>query len=319
MIIPDYQLMLDISYYQQALDWEYLKTWVRGFIFRALFGVWKDPKFRDHIKHAMDAGYDQMAAYAWFRPDESIKAQLEKLAEQLYGTPIKVVFIDVEQQGWTYLNLFPYFSPEKLSDLTWQYVSGLTTMNVTPAIYTRSSWVASYAKPLENWMYQYQTWLASYPFAKGRIALSWEELLAIYAPKKFSPYYMKYWNPENGQADAWQWSGDKFILPGIYKNVEKTASIPVDLNYVSNGLANLMKIGNTTPLPEVPSFETWLCLAAIGMKVRQTPFADGVDTTIRIKFNQTFPVYEKVYSDGRWWGKLGEGRWVALDWSRKIK
>lgn len=311
-------MILDISYYQQALDWENLKTWVNGFVIRSLFGVWKDPLFRDHVSHALDAGYDTLATYAWFRPDESIKMQLEKLGEQLYGTPIKVVFIDSEQHGRTYLNLPPIYSPEKLSDLVWQYVSGVKTLGIIPAHYTRSTWVSSYAKPLENWMYKYHCWLASYPFGKGRIALSWDEMLSMYAPKTFAPYYMKYWDTSKGEASAWQWSGDKFVLPGIYKDKNKTSNMPVDLNYFANDLVNLMNVGNAAPLPEDPPHETWICMALFGMKVRQTPFADGVDTTTRIKLNQKFSVYEKVQSDGYLWGRLGEGRWVALNWSRKV-
>ncbi|PKN85591.1 MAG: hypothetical protein CVU46_10500 [Chloroflexi bacterium HGW-Chloroflexi-8] len=318
MKIPGYQLILDISYYQQALDWSYLKTWVDGFVIRSLFGVWKDPMFRDHVSHAVDAGYESLATYAWLRPDESIKAQLDKLAEQLYGTPIKVVFVDVEQHGRTYLNLLPHYSPEKLSDLVWQYVSGIKTLGIIPAIYTRSTWVSTYARPLENWMYKFHCWLASYPFGRGRIALQWDDLLTRYAPKAFAPYYNKYWNTSNGEASAWQWSGDKFVLPGIYQNKQKSVGMPVDLNYFSTELTNLMTIGNAVPLPVDPVHETWVCLAAFGMKVRMTPFVDGVDTTIRVRFNQTFSVYEKVEGDGYTWGKLGEGRWVALNWSRRI-
>lgn len=320
MTIPNgYKLVLDASYYQQAFDFDKLKPWVSGFIFRSLFGVWKDPKFKEHTSRAVDAGYDRLATYAWMRPDENIKLQLERLGEQLYNSPIKVVAVDVEQHGITHFNFHPFYSPERLSDLAWQYISGLTTMGLVPAIYSRTTWIEAYAKPLWNWIFRYPVWMASYPFAKGRIALTWETLIERYAPKAFSPYLPKNWTASQGVVDAWQWSGDKFLLPGIYKNEAKTAGIAVDLNYVSDTFADMMKIGSfVPPLPE-PEHETWLCLAPLGMKVRQTPYASGVDTTIRIRFNEQFKVFWKVQSDGYLWGKLGEGRWTALSWSKKIK
>lgn len=315
-----YKLTLDISYYQQAMDWVYLKQYVDGFVFRVTYGVHKDTKFKEHVKNALDAGYTHLACYAWLRPDQNIKSQLDAIRDHLYGTPIKFVFVDLEQHGQGYLNLPPTYSGEVMSDKAWQMLSGLTTMGLTPAIYTRSTWIEAHARPMKTWMYRFPTWLASYPFASGRISLSWEELFERYAPKAFSPYYHSSWGSHLRKAQMWQWSGDKFVLPGVYADIMKSRNMPVDLNYTSNELFELFRVANdSNPLPEPPvqQYETWKNFSLLSMVVRNAPSKTATDTGARIRFNELFKVFEKVNADNLQWGKVAANAWVALNWSRK--
>jgi hypothetical protein len=245
---------------------------------------------------------------------------LDAVRDHIYGTPIKFVFVDLEQHGQGYLNLPPTYSSAVMSDKAWQMISGLTTMGVIPGIYSRSTWIESFAKDLKSWMYRYPVWFASYPFAPGRITLNWEELQAKYAPKIFSPYYNSTWDATLRQASMWQWSGDKFVLPGVFGDTLGTRSMPVDLNYTSNALFNLWKVaegGEPLPPPPVHQYEVWRCLAPLGMIVRDAPSRAGVDRGLRIKFNELMKVYDKVSAEGITWGRIGVNLWVGLNWSRK--
>jgi len=320
-MIDGYKLTLDISYYQQAMDWAYIKNFVDGFVFRVTYGTHKDTKFKEHVQKALDAGYTHLASYMWLRPDQNIKAQLDAVRDHLYGTPVKFVFVDLEQHGQGYLNFPPLYSGEVMADKAWQMISGLTTMGVTPGIYSRSTWIESYAKPLKNWMYRYPVWLASYPFAGGRISLSWEDLLDKYAPKIFSPYYIQNWGADLRKASMWQWSGDKFVLPGVFSDAYLKRNMPVDLNYTSNSLFEMWRVApdttGTVPQPPVYQYEVWRCLAPLGIVVRNSPTRNGTDTLLRIKFNETVKVYEKVTAEDILWGRIGTNMWMALSWSRK--
>lgn len=317
-MIDGYNLVCDCSYWTQALGWQELKPYVKGFIFRATYGIAPDTMFKTHLAGALDNGYDHIAAYAWFRPNQNVKQQLDVLREQLRDTPIKVVYADIEQSSMWYLDYLPRYDPTKLNDLIWQYMSGLPLLGIEPAVYSRATWIGSYCPAFADWMWRYPTWLASYPFDRTAVYLTWDQLLQIYAPKVFSPYYLKTWTFPKERTDVWQWSGDKFILPGVYGNVEKTKLMPIDLNYISDAAFGRMFIGEYTPPEPEPAYVWYQCFAAWGMKIRTAPLANAPDTGMRISYLTKFKVYETVNADGYEWGKLGDQKWTALNWSKKI-
>jgi len=78
-----------------------------------------------------------------------------------------------------------------------------------PIIYTGKWWWEPNMSPAPSWVGNYDFWIASYPYAAGRVDLTWEQL----------PSYLPTgWAPEvtNGRKPIiWQFSGDKFCLPGI--------------------------------------------------------------------------------------------------------
>ena len=312
-----YKLVIDCSYWQQALGFGEFKEYVKGVVFRSTYGTWKDKKFKEHVKGAIDFGYKHVATYSWFRPMQSVKAQIETVKMQIDNTPVDFVLADIEESSRISYDNFPRYSPEQLNDFAWQFVSGLETLGVKVGIYTRSTWVDKYCPKLVEWMYRYPVWLASYPFAKGRLAMSWRYLLDHYAPKVFSPYYVKSWGFAKDRTDMWQWSGDKFVLPGIYREEARLSLLPVDLNYASDEFFDLMQIRDEVILEPEP-YETYRNLATWGMKIRVAPSANAVDTNLRIPYFSTFKVYEKVVADGYTWGRISMGQWVALKWSIKV-
>lgn len=310
-----YGLVVDASYYQPKISFENLRETINGWVFRCTFGTTLDTRFKEHVRKAMEAGFTNISAYAWFRPDQDIKAQVSAVRSQLEGTPVKFVWIDCEQHGMTYMNFPPIFSPNTLLDKIYQFAEGLKTLGVEIGIYTRATWVTSYCKPLMTYMYKFPVWLASYPFGKGLVVLSWEMLIGAYAPKVFAPYFTPGWS--NRTADGWQWSGDKFVLPHIYARADMSLLSPSDLNYFSNSVIEKWKIGYISPAP-LEHYTLWRCMASLGMKVRTGPFITASDTGTRISFIQTFKVYEKASGLGYNWGRIGENQWVSLNWSKEV-
>lgn len=313
-----YRLMIDCSYWQQALGFGEFKDYVDGLIPRSTYGTWKDKKFKEHVKGAVDFGYKHIATFSWFRPMQNVKAQIDAVRQQLDGTPINFVWADIEESSRISYDTFPRYSPDQLNDLAWQFVSGLGTLGVKVGIYTRSTWVNSYCPKMVNWMYRYPVWLASYPFQKGRVYMSWREMLDKWAPKVFSPYYVKTWDFPKNRTSVWQWSGDKFVLPGIYQSEQRTKLTPIDLDYASEEVFQQMRILDGVPIPDPVPYVEYRCMAAWGMKVRVAPDPDAVDTGIRIHYQQKFKVFEETVYGGYKWGMIGSNQWVALNWSVKI-
>ena len=104
------KLIVDAAYHQDSIDFKLLKPHVDGFIFRANYGTYADPKFIQHVTKAVDAGFDHIGLYSFLRPDQDLKAQIDVLRSQLNAVPfIRFGASDQEQHGHTYLNL-PFLS-----------------------------------------------------------------------------------------------------------------------------------------------------------------------------------------------------------------
>lgn len=243
-MLPGYKLVLDVSHHQ-TFNYDLVKKYVDGFIIRFGFGISPDTlanKHYDGFKEKPCAGYQ------WFRPDQDVKAQIELVKVKTAGKDIKVFFSDQEQQGMYGVPLSTY-SPALLSDRARQHVEGLALHGFDMGIYSRATWISQYAKPMLEWITKYHMWLASWPYAKGAITTSWEELINYWAPKTFSPFYASDWPSTAKTAQAWQWSGDKFIVPGIYT----TQGVPrsADFNYVSDALFERFKTGEIIQPPVI--------------------------------------------------------------------
>jgi hypothetical protein len=314
------KLIVDAAYHQDKIDFGLLRPFVDGFIFRANYGTFADPKFVEHVNRAVDAGFKHIGLYSFLRPDQDIKAQIDVMRGQYNKVPfIRFTSSDQEQHGHTYLNLPPYYSPDKLSSLGHQHIEALATLGLRQSIYTRTTWVDSYAKPAYKWMQDYTVWLASWPYKTGVVYTDWQTLIDVYAPKAFAPYRTAESKKYALNVGLWQWSGDKFTLPGIYGAGGKLSA--VDLNFVSDDIFSLMETGTYSPPPTEEAHEIWKNnLAVLSMVVRDAPTTKGTDTKERIKLGQTFPVYEKKTADGYTWGRIDPtvSKWVALKWSAKV-
>ena len=77
-------------------------------------------------------------------------------------------------------------------------------------IYTRASFVKEYAPTMQVWLKDWDLWLAHYPYRPGRVSVSWEGLKAANLPSIPGPSIP----PNCREWKFWQFSGDKFVLPG---------------------------------------------------------------------------------------------------------
>lgn len=96
-------------------------------------------------------------------------------------------------------------------------------------IYTRTSFILEHARPMLSWLGEYPLWLAQYPYLRGTpVNLNWSDLNALITTSSGPtlPPGIPTWT-------FWQWSGDRFHLPGI-------SSYP-DLNVFNGDLASLKR------------------------------------------------------------------------------
>ncbi len=94
-------------------------------------------------------------------------------------------------------------------------------------IYTRASFVAEYAPQAASWLGNWPLWLAFYPYASGRVSVNWQTLKTHYLPPVAQPPLPAGCNDWH----FWQFSGDKFMLPGC--------QTPLDLNFYNGSRQEL--------------------------------------------------------------------------------
>jgi len=113
-----------------------------------------------------------------------------------------------------------------------------------PIIYTGNWWWQPNMSPPASWVGNYDFWLASYPYAAGRVDTIWQELTT------YIPDESRWVASISGgrRPRIWQFSGDKFWLPGI--------NGALDLNLFDGDEAALRQwAGLEPPPPPAPTLE----------------------------------------------------------------
>lgn len=240
-----YKLVMDVSHHQ-TFDYDLVKQHVDGFIIRAAFGKEPDSLFEKHYN-----GFKEKpcAVYQWFRPDQDVTAQIEVVKILCEGKNIRCAFSDQEQAG-RYNVPLSNFSAVFLNERAHEHISGLELHGFEMGIYSRATWISQFSPQMRDWMYDYNVWLASWPYAAGAVTTDWDILMNTWAPKVFSPFFTIDWPADKKRADAWQWSGDKFIVPGVFTRdgVPRSA----DFNFVSNALFEKFSRGEAAHPQEAP-------------------------------------------------------------------
>lgn len=231
-------VVIDISKWQWNLDYKGLKEHspVKAVVVKCSQGKIVDERSATHLA-GLQAVKMPAGVYHWYDPYVDVKDQLEVIRATLIKHPqVRFVTIDVEQYGYTYRNLPPIKDAQWLSDKIYSLVTGVKTLGVNVGIYTRALLILEKFKPMLNWLYDpsldISVWLASWPFDGTAVSTTWDALMSTWAPKTFLPYYSNNWPTDKRHADAWQWSGDKFLLPFIMNSNNKLSA--VDLNYFSD-------------------------------------------------------------------------------------
>lgn len=237
----DHALIADFSHWDGPdLDPKQMVSWVDMVILKAGEGVTPDDTFVANVQKFTDAGIP-CGAYWFFRSDPYVGQQLgswfkngakdmqfQAFAKALKYKKIYLTALDVEayinlrngntfDDGWISkpAHWFMDLIEETLSpNLTYTRKGQLTNV-----LYSANWFIKSYAPSMEMWTPDHLGWSASYPYAAGRVTCTWEEFYDKWLP----PANAKIPTLNCKQRPFWQFSGDKFILPGTHS--------PMDLNF----------------------------------------------------------------------------------------
>lgn len=299
---------IDVSRWQQSIDWDMLrKAGIEFAIIKYCQGdYFKDPKARDHYKGALSSGM-VIGSYHWVDPSikSSRQANTYKAMIDLY-TPSFMCF-DIEQ----YLRGTELISADRISgvsnDLMYNMQKAYPTNQFI--VYTNMYFVLGYAYPMTGWMGRYGLWYAQYPFSKYPIIkTSWENLKSYY-PNESKLTYPKGYPAHLRTWKFWQWSGDKFILPGI--------DTRVDLNYYNGTLEDLKTWTGGTCIPQPPAQSDnkfYEVTAKLGLNVR---IGAGLSYSILRTLPYRTIVNIKTISDGWGYSKEHDG-WMCMAWLKQV-
>ncbi len=228
-------LGVDVSHWNDVVDFETLS---RGGVSFAVVKISQGSQLRDgrRIQHhaaARRAGL-LTGGYHWCDPTHDPAAQVENFLRASDGLELDFFAVDVEQywrdwNEWSARKITRCLPPAQISRCARQVAEGIARHTAKPTlIYTRATFVQAYAAPMLEWLGQWEVWLAQYPYPRGRLSVDWETLRRDHLPVALAP------NLPRGVRDwrLWQFSGDRFILPGSNHQ-------PIDLNWYNGSLNDL--------------------------------------------------------------------------------
>lgn len=140
--------------------------------------------------------------YHVYEPIATAQQQIDCIASHLPADAELPLVLDVEidlQVSSAYL----------LNDVSNLLQLAESTFQRKPVIYTGRWWWEPNMTPAPAWAANYDYWLASYPFAPGKVNLTWEQLPSILPSGWADPV------TSGRRPMIWQFSGDKFVLPGV--------------------------------------------------------------------------------------------------------
>lgn len=247
MTVPaEYALLVDASKWQTAVN--YLLWRIGGvecLIGKISQGSYsQDPQRVPHYLGAKNTGM-HYGCYVWADPMSGDKATVDNFFKALGVIEPEFICVDIEQywQDWKeYQNghVTKIISPQRISD-NGQYICERLKERTGKEIlvYTRSWFVVEWANPMYAWMDNFKKWFAQYTTDRADLHLSWETLKKSWLPKTKNPSFSKYYKGAKDW-EIWQWTGDKFILPGCLS--------PMDVNYVKRSFLG-MPLPEPEPLP----------------------------------------------------------------------
>lgn len=312
----NYTLGIDASRWQDKIDWALLKA--KGVDYAILKytqgNYFTDPKLQSHYVGARSAGMI-VGAYHWVDPSSKQKAsrQVTWFKKAFDQFPADFICLDIEQywEYWTeyYAHTVSTIIPgERISGLSHEMAYTLRK-DYSPTqvvVYTNPWFPMSYSRAMFGWMGQCGLWYANYPLPRiPVIKTTWEDLKKYYPkeditfPKGY-PVELKDWR-------LWQWSGDKFILPGV--------DTRVDLNFYDGSVGQMILWcgGTFTPTPPVVGGETYVVNSLSGLRVRTGP---GLTYPI-IKVLANGTVVQISKQDNGWGFSPDQNGWMSMGYLRK--
>ena len=238
-------LGVDVSRWQPQVDWDLLAAaGVRFMIAKASQGsASRDSTLARHLSGAHTVGM-LTGVYHWCDPTLNTQRQVDNFCLAVADQAFDFAAVDVEQywnswSEWLGGKVTGLVSPKQISAAALTVAQGIRQACAKPVlIYTRTSFVNDYARPMLDWLGDWPLWLALYPYPSGRIQTTWETLQVDMLPTQKGPVLPK------GCRDwtFWQFSGDRFMLPGC--------STPLDLNLFNGTLADLEEWCGRVPVDD---------------------------------------------------------------------
>lgn len=227
---------IDVSRWQSKVDWSLLKSNGVEFVFiKATQGNYMtDQMMIKHVEGANKAGMI-IGMYHWCDPTVNAEAQASYFMNAISGLPYKMLSADVEQQWadwkeWSNGRVTKIVSPAVISQNAKAVVDACMKSTKAPVVvYTRASFINTYAKPAQSWLSKYPLWLAHYPYKSSTVRTTWQDFTAAYKPSIAGPALPA----GSTKWTFWQFTGDKFILPGC--------DTLLDINYFNGEMADLRK------------------------------------------------------------------------------
>lgn len=252
-------LGVDVSGWNTSVNWQTLYDGgVRFAIVKLTQGVSSITRLaREHVEGARKAGI-LVAGYHWNDPMYNDNQQVDFFASQLEKYDIHLAFVDVEQywqdwNEWYKQSITKIIDPKRISQSAYNVMTGLRNKGYNGQVYSRWSFIKERSPQMEAWIRSLDTWYAHYPYYSGRVNANWQDFKA---GGRYYPGIKQPTLPVGTNWKIWQFSGDKFILPG-------TGGSPIDLNYFPGTEKELIKFftgiesndDTPQPTPEPPTNE----------------------------------------------------------------
>ena len=287
MIPLDTELWIDKSRWN-VLEPSLLVPYVKGVISKCSQGdYFPDPTFVGD--QTLLPNYNlKRACYHWDDPLDSVSptTQVNKILQIIspYLDAQEFIAVDVEQwwadwakwnewrKGYIPKSDVPMLSKAQISDSAHNICEQLKTKTGKKiVVYTRAWFVKEYAPDMLNWIGDYNSWYAQWPYNSGYVEDTWDEFLQAHLPSTQAPAF------PTGYSDnkwvAWQFSGEKFYLPGC--------SGSSDLNFVKTSF-----LDDTTP-PPAPVVDRAVLRA--GLNIRTFPWGQdwgNTDKTVTLEIEK---------------------------------
>ena len=260
---------IDVSHYRPNLDWSILKAAGISFaIAKASESTdYKDDTFADHCQKAYDfdvlfSGYHYMdpmyyVTYAPERTPPEKDAQLQNFLGAIKNKKIYGAFMDHERWWESYDQWYAARRGEipgsavKKIDPGWISKAGQTMVDrvnkatgLPTGVYSSLSFIEGYAPKTKDWVDPCIQFTAYYPYSTTVVQVqSWAEFFEQYAP----PFPLKYDLDRDGVAEEhssppwwtnhqpqfWQFTGDKFCMPGVQDGRKINLTTDIDLFFGS--------------------------------------------------------------------------------------
>lgn len=303
-------LGIDISHWDEVVDFNLLRAMgVEFVIVKASQGTQADDRFAAHVAEASAAGMI-VGSYHWSDPMVDDRLQAAYFVERLQDTPVKFAMVDVEQHWqdwgeWARKAITQIIPPERIEENAKNVLEWVENHYPT-ILYSRVSFLKEFAPGVLSWCRQWPTNWAQYPYRAGRVELGWEELLASNLPNPPAPRLPV------GSFDwqFWQFSGDKFLLPGITN--QDGSRKAVDLDVFNGNREELLRWcgeEETVPDPIVVKEEFKMRVGVPLLNIRTGPGVNYQDIG-DLTGNQVVSVQSIGGADA--WVEIEPGKWSCV-------